>query len=232
MTANAPPEKIQSSERIAILGSSRGLGWAVYQQLVLQANSINFFLSSRKILSRSNEVTSSTKLVVEDFSRLPCSSGFLSQLQSFSPTRIIYVAGGGPYGAFSTKKWSDHQWALNTTFLFPAELLHTILSQTEAWPKLRQVTFVGSQVAEASPDPNAASYAAAKHALKGLIATIQVEMTEQNRVALPEVLLFSPSYMQTDMLPANSWPVESGLAADPAVVARELIKFIEKNNQR
>ena len=149
------------------------------------------------------------------------------EIKNFKPTQIIYCAGGGPYGPFHKKKWSDHWWSLATTFLYPAELLHHLLSCFENWPNLQQVTFVGSAVAESEPDPLAASYAAAKHALKGLITTIQKE----NRLR-PKILLFSPGYMQTDLLPATSWPKQQGLAQKAGDVAKELIAFIEKNNQR
>ena len=124
---------------------------------------------------------------------------------------------------------------MTTTLIYPAELLHLILteckSQTESeipsWASLAQITFVGSQIAESKADPNAASYAAAKHGLKGLITTIQAEAAQK-----PNILLFSPGYMQTDMLPAHSWPVAKGLAVSSGLVAKQLIAFIEKNDQR
>lgn len=225
-----PVQSLSNKDRIAILGASRGLGWAFYQEIVKQFPEIHFLLASRKILERKNEVTKNTILITQDFSKVPVSSVFLSQLKSFNSTRIIYVAGGGPYGVFQKKKWADHVWALNTTLLYPAELLHAILqSQSETdvlgWANLAQITFVGSQIAESKADPMAASYAAAKHGLKGLISTIQAEGLQK-----PLVLLFSPGYMQTDMLPAHSWPVTQGLAEPAALVAKQLIQFIEKNN--
>ncbi len=115
-------------------------------------------------------------------------------------------------------------WCLNTTFLYPAELLHHLLSEKTKWPFLRNVILVGSAVAEEAPDPGAASYAAAKHALKGLVATLQLES------ASPQIQLFSPGYMQTDMLPLHSKPRLMQLAANPVEVAKKLIAIIEKND--
>jgi hypothetical protein len=46
----------------------------------------------------------------------------------------------------------------------------------------------------------------------------------------PEVRLFSPGYMQTDLLPANSQPRQNGEAENPLDVAKKLIAMIEKND--
>lgn len=213
--------------RIALLGASRGLGWALYSQLAEQNKETCFFLSSRKITEKTKSVSNTTILEPQDFSKLPVQSGFLKDLQKFKPTHLVYMAGGGPYGAFASKKWSDHVWSLNTTFMYPAELLHQILSHPTDWSDLQQIICVGSAIAENDPDPYAASYAAAKHALKGLISTLQ-----QEGAAKPELVLFSPGYMQTELLPQSSWPRQQGLAEDVTLVADRLIALIEKNNQR
>ncbi|OFZ28765.1 MAG: hypothetical protein A2622_06700 [Bdellovibrionales bacterium RIFCSPHIGHO2_01_FULL_40_29] len=219
--------KISEKDRIAILGASRGLGFALYQELSQRHFNCSFFVSSRKITERASDFSEKTHVQSQDYSKTPVTEEFLNSLCEFAPTRLIYVAGGGPHGSFHSKKWSDHQWALNTSFLYPAELLHRILSQNKSWPGLTQIVLVGSEIAEAKPDLGAASYAAAKHGLRGLVTSIQAEQGLG-----PEVLLFSPGYMQTDLLPAESWPVQKGLAVQPSQVAKELIAFIEKNNQR
>lgn len=221
---------ILPTDRIAILGASRGLGWSLYQALRAQNKALNFFLSSRKIQQRQKDVSAETVLQPQDFSKTPLDKSFLKSLVEFQPTRIVYVAGGGPYGEFHKKNWADHMWALTTSFLYPSELLHEILSKPQRWPSLEQVIFVGSDIAENKPDQNASSYAAAKHALRGLITTVQLEAAAGAHG--PAVLLFSPGYMQTDMLPANSAPRMRGLAEQPEAVAKKLIAAIEKNNQR
>lgn len=217
--------------RIAILGASRGLGWALYSKFAQTDKNISFFLSSRKINEKfkalSEQIPINVQVYAQDFSKTPVDSDFLIALQKFQPTILIYVAGGGPHGEFQTKKWSDHLWALNTTFLYPAELLHHILASLSSWFFVKQIIFVGSAVAEQSADPNAASYAAAKHALKGLISSIQHESVKS-----PQIELFSPGYMQTDMLPVTSWPIAQGLSESPRLVAEKLMTVIEKNNQR
>ncbi len=219
--------------RIAILGASRGLGWAVYSELSGAFPRSEFFLSSRKInekfeiINNKPELKVKTILKPQDFSKTPLAISFLKDLESFKPTLLIYIAGGGPFGLYQSKKWSDHLWALNTTFLYPAELLHHILSNPKTWLDLSQMVFIGSAIAEDKPDPMAASYAAAKHGLRGLITTVQKEDAK-----IPKILLFSPGYMQTDLLPVESWPYQQGLAEDAATVAKRLIAAIEKNNQR
>lgn len=221
---------ILPTDRIAILGASRGLGWSLYNELLNQEKTTHFFLSSRKIQDRKDQITQGTYLQTQDFSKTPIDRDFLKALSKFSPTRIVYMAGGGPFGEFQNKKWSDHLWSMNTTFLYPAELLHQLLSTPQDWPSLEQIVFVGSDIAENKPDPNASSYAAAKHALKGLVSTVQQELAAGAHG--PDIVLFSPGYMQTDMLPANSAPRIEGKAEEPAEVAKKLIAAIEKNNQR
>lgn len=176
---------------------------------------------------RRNEIsTAKTTLLTQDFSKLPIELDFIQAVKKFNPTDLIYFAGGGPYGVFSDKKWSDHQWALNTTFLYPAEWLHLLLK--EKWPLLRNIVLIGSSVAESKPDKNAASYAAAKHALKGLVETIRLELAESTSGL--HVQLFSPGYMQTDLLPSHSEPRQKQLAENPLDVAKKLITVIEKND--
>ncbi len=227
------------NEKFIMLGASRGLGWRTYQLLLKQKPQAEFLISSRKVLLKTGEVSQNTQLIPQDFSKLGINAEFESQLKEFGPTHLIYFAGGGPFGFFQDKKWSDHQWSLQTSFLYPAELLHSIMAKPEAWPKLKKIVLIGSSVAEDKADPRASSYSAAKHALKGLVSTIQAERAIQqansnettasnlNKKSLPEVLLFSPPYMQTDLLPAHSHPRLSDRAENPEVVAGRLIEYIE-----
>lgn len=213
-------------DRIALLGSSRGLGWATYQELLAEQPDISYLLASRKIKAREGAISQNTILISQDFSKTPVESTFLQQLKNFAPTKLIYFAGGGPHGVFADKKWVDHQWALNTTFLYPAELIHSILAEPAQWPRLSQIIVIGSAIAETAPDPLASSYAAAKHALRGLVSTIALEGTSDGI----QVRLFSPGYMQTDLLPASSQPRQMGLAENPVNVAKKLIAFMTKSD--
>ncbi len=209
--------------RFILLGASRGLGWATYQRLCQQKTN-SFLLSSRKIALRQNEINAGTQLIEQDFSKIPVDHQFLAELQKFDPTHLIYFAGGGPHGNFAEKKWTDHVWALNTSFLYPAELLHLVLSQKSKWPSLKQFVLIGSEIAENKPDPLASSYAAAKHALRGLVHTIQGESDSLH------LQLFSPGYMQTDLLPANSQPRQNNSAESPVDVAKKLIAMMGKKD--
>ena len=205
--------------KFILLGASRGLGWATYKALQKKFSSGEFLLISRKILTRENEISASTRCLAYDFSTGIAPNEFIEQLLKFEPTALIYFAGGGPFGAYQDKKWSDHLWALNVNFLFPAQLLHSLMRGNA--PSLKQVVCIGSKIAEDKSDPGAASYCAGKHALKGLISTLQRE----NKSPF-EIKLFSPGYIQTDMLPPQSWPRKEGLAATAENVALELIDFL------
>lgn len=149
----------------------------------------------------------------------------------FQSQKLFYVAGGGPYGAFENKKWSDHQWAFKVNFLCPAFLLHQLM-QTNI---CQQIVIVGSAIAESKPDVNAASYAAAKHALKGLITSVQAEQKKMSQAQI-DLRLFSPGYIDTPMLPTNAWPrqltveQQALMIASPKALAEQLLGWISHPN--
>lgn len=258
--------------RWVCLGASSGLGLSVVQELLTKPNS-HILSISRK--ARDNQIfanQSSIESLQFDFSKENVWPEILNSIKLFKPDRVVYFAGGGPYGFFSEKKFSSHQWAWKVTFEFPAFLLHSLLadninsnaienentwdkekvemnhsepknlSQKELSQKRSQkiVCFIGSSIAEAKPDPGAASYAAAKHALKGLIQSVQSESEEllKKKSLHPQknlewtIKLFSPGYMDTRMLPPQSWPRQvSGLVKDPKDVSIELLQFLESNSE-
>ena len=189
---------------IAILGASRGLGAAL--EKVIQAE-----LPEAKIMPLSRQHGA-------DFTKVDSYEDILNQLSGAELDTLVYVAGGGPFGDYASKEWKDHQWAFRLNFEFPAQLLHHFLQNPGT---LKKLVFVGSSVAESKPDPGAASYAASKHGLKGLIESVIAENPPLT------IQLFSPGYMDTDMLTANAWPRQQGLAEDPAEVARRLWQWSE-----
>lgn len=201
-----------SFEKIAILGASRGLGLAVSQcfaqhnkktQLLLVSRKIEKTLAQNKLEELFNLESKQIKSFTCDFSSPENLTPLLDELSNFNPNRVFYVAGGGPFGNFETKKWQDHQWALQVNFLFPAELLHRILQNHSTFKELSQIVFAGSAIAENNPDPKSSSYASAKHGLKGLITSIQSENPPL------DIRLFSPGYIDTQLLPPNAWPRQS-----------------------
>jgi short-subunit dehydrogenase len=205
--------------RYLILGASRGLGRAVFEILHREEPVSQFLLSSRRMETVSG--LSRTEIFSSDFSKFPPAVEAFERFLAFSPTHLIYCAGGGPFGYFGDKKIADHQWAINVNFLFPMYLLHAFSAQTT----LRRALLVGSAVAEALPDPKAASYCAAKHALRGLVTTLQAEGQ------LPfSVSLFSPGYLDTELLPKNSMPRTQNLVENVSSAAERLIKNLKSEN--
>ena len=182
------------NERIIIFGASRGLGAAVASQ---------FAGAELLLLSR--------KLSGHDFSRDADQDKVVELARNFNPTRLFYFAGGGPFGSFSEKNWRDHEWALKVNFLFPAKLIHIFAKDPQ---NLRQMIITGSAIAESAPDENATSYSTAKHALKALFENLQKEKLNL------DLRLFSPGYMDTDLLPQKSWPRELEQVLDPTEVAK------------
>ena len=188
-------------DRVAVLGASRGLGLEVFNiaKQKLGAEQVQGFA---RTMGANGHIADLSKVEAQDF--------VIQRLKAFSPTKIFYCAGGGPFGKYENKQWKDHLWTFQVNFLFPARVLHWVLAESP----VKQFVCVGSAIAESSPDPNAASYAASKHALRGLISSVIAESPEK------DVRLFSPGYMDTPLLPPNAWPRHSGrplaLAAEVA----------------
>lgn len=207
---------------MAFLGCSRGLGQAVTEEMVKQGQIDQALLVSRsqKVLQSLGEsLNCNYQTLSWDFAKTSQMSAGLDFLKQHQPKRLFYFAGGGPYGSFVSKQWKDHQWSLQVSFLTPAELLHQILTDS-SFQSLRQIVFIGSLVADSQPDPLASSYAASKHALKGLIESIHQEGLEI------DVRFFRPGYMDTQLLPPNAHPrQEPGAVASPQKVARSFVSW-------
>ncbi len=189
----------------ALFGASRGLG---YQFGSLLQDQLILF-SRKKPLLRGQWYQA-------DFSKPHDQDRVLEVLKQFSSLHAVYFAGGGPYGNFEKPEWKDHRWAFETSFLFAARLTHFLIRH-----KAQSLTFIGSSVAEDCGDPRALSYAASKAALKSLFLTLAQEKPPL------DIKLFSPGYMDTDLLPPHAAPRKQQIW-DPKEVAKELYEFITK----
>lgn len=223
------PATGNSQKRWALLGCSRGLGRAFLEILQAQSSDSAKLLVSRKVELLKPFQNRQTIVTQQDFAKKEEWPTLLAEIKKFAPTHVIYFAGGGPFGPFQTKSWKDHEWSLRVTFECPAFLLHSLLEEKS----LQQITFVGSQIAEATTDPQAASYCAGKHALRGLVTTVIAENKEK------DVRLFSPGYLDTDLLPANAWPRQqrrkdgsgSSLVESPKEAAEVLWNWLQSNGE-
>lgn len=214
------------NRRWVLLGASSGLGKAFSEVLV-------------KHCPLDEVLSMSRKLDGSDFAEESRWPEYAEKIKAFQPTHLIYFAAGGPYGPFEKFQWKDHHWSMKVSFLFPAYLLHNILRAISdgELKEFRQITLIGSEVAESKADPGAAAYCASKHALKGLVDTLRAERPSQAPVSpdasraqqQPQILLFSPGYMETRLLPPNSWPRLQKLAVDPHLEALKLYDFVIKD---
>lgn len=197
---------IQKNETWILAGASSGLGKE------FSAAAQEKFPEVRQVL------VSRRSACACDFSKQESWVDILKTITEQEPTRILYFAGGGPWGPYPDKKWSSHEWTYRVNFLFPAFLLSQVLPKT-----LQQILFVGSSIAESQPDPGAASYSASKHALKGLVTTLQAE-----RSLKFDLRLLSPGYLDTALLPANAWPRQvEGLVSQPKAVAERTLSWVQ-----
>lgn len=201
-------------DRWALLGCSRGLGRAFAELLPS---------SPQLLIARKTELLkdfSQAQIAKYDFAKKETWPSLIQEIQNFKPTRLVYFAGGGPFGNFESKSWKDHEWSLKVTFECPAFLLHSLLNDAN----LRQLTFVGSQIAENSSDAGASSYCAGKHALKGLVTSVIAEKKEK------DVRLFSPGYLDTELLPTNAWPRQQSKLDSPKEAAEVMLNWLQKDD--
>lgn len=201
------------NNKLIIFGAGSGLGLEVYKEISKNKK----FFSDVFIFSRKNTLElNADHFFQADFSKKEQWPIITEKVKILEATHFWYFAGGGPYGFFHEKKWVSHEWAINVNFLFPMFLSHALLNNSNV---LKQLIFVGSAIAENQTDPQALSYSAAKHGLMGLVLNL---INDYNNL---DVRLFSPGYMNTSMLPANSVPVKNGQALDPADVAIQFINW-------
>ncbi len=197
-------------QRVVILGASRGLGLALAERLLQEDPNLVLLSVSREAEQslqqpQLEKFNNRIKTANIDFTSPSAVKEVYQNLILFRPHRFFYIAGGGPYGAFHKKSWKDHEWALRLNFLFPAELMHLMMRDWQRFHELKQMVLVGSAIADSSADPFATSYSAGKHGLRGLVTSLQAE----NQIPV-DLRLFSPGYLDTEMLPPNATPRKDG----------------------
>jgi short-subunit dehydrogenase len=195
-------------QNILIVGASRGLGRAFVAELDKINPNLNIFLASRK-----NPNAGQHQFIKFDASKPDDQQSLLKFIDEVKPQRIYYFSGGGPYGEFKNFEWKDHEWALQVNFLAPAKILHHALGQPG---EIMQIGFVGSLIAENNAHPMGASYGAAKSALLSLISSVVAEKSSKI-----DIRLFSPDYIDTDLLPKNAFPRRMNLPILPTEVAAQ-----------
>jgi short-subunit dehydrogenase len=198
-------------DRAIILGASRGLGAALARHLCAKGYPTVGIARKEAPLAEIRMQYPLFEYRLADFSDNSDQEETLGYLLDTDFNRLFYVAGGGPYGLFHDQAWKSHLWSWEVTFQFAARVLHDVL----AVKRDAQMVLVGSAVAESQADPNAASYCAAKHALKGLFQTVRTENPGF------DLRLFSPGYMDTEMLPKFAAVRKRGVY-DPSQMAEEL----------
>ncbi|MCB9073273.1 MAG: SDR family oxidoreductase [Bdellovibrionaceae bacterium] len=194
--------------KIFVIGGRRGLGKAIVDTWGEMQPQDVCCVTSRKADPRVQFVC--------DLSRQDQVGELLDKMDQEKPERVFCVAGAGPYGSYLKKEWKDHDWALQVSLLSPLRITHHCLRADYC----QQIILVGSSVAESSPDPQASSYSAAKHGLKGFVASVRGE-----ELGGKDLRLFSPPYMDTDMLPVNAAAREAHTIYSPVDVGREFVHW-------
>jgi short-subunit dehydrogenase len=188
--------------RTLILGGSRGLGKAL-MDLIPDALAI-----------------SRTSVEPLDLSGDAAADSVLTKINDFKPDRIFYVAGGGPHGAFFEKSMKSHKWAYNVNQFTPIQILYGLIEQGYKG----EFIYIGSAIAERSTSSKSLSYAASKRS-----ATVTI-LSYESKSLITKV--FSPAYMNTDLLPKGAWPRTDcpELVAEPRDVAKILLNWLDVQN--
>lgn len=204
-------ETIRPMKKWALIGASRGLGRAVAESL--PADDRILIVSRKEPVGLKREAEFFRSDLAEERSQL------LEKLRQFEPDMVIDFAAGGPYGEFAQKNFKDHLWAFQVSFIAKAELVHGLAGFSKP-PKA--VCWIGSAIAEDEGDVKAGAYAASKAALKSLFFTLRKEQS------LPfPLLMFSPGYIDTDLLPAGAAPRKQAESLwKPSEVAAKLLSWL------
>jgi len=188
--------------RTLVLGGSRGLGKAL-MDLIPDSLSV----------SR----TSSDPI---DFSKEESAALVIGRVKDFQPSEIIYVAGGGPHGAFFEKSMKSHKWAYNVNLFTPIQILYGLIDLGYKG----EFVYVGSAIAERSNSAASLSYSTSKKSAKDIILLCSSNLLKTK--------VFSPPYMDTDLLPKGSWPREEhpDLVVEPSKVAKVMLEWVSGQN--
>ena len=203
--------KLTHMNRVIVLGASRGLGAEIVKKAGAEGARVTGFSRKEAPLKTLGLTVPGFEFHLADLAKLQGQDTVIRFLLENEVDKIFCVAGGGPYGPFGQANWKDHDWAWEVTFRSHARVLHA-LAQARRFP---QVILVGSSVAESEGDLGAASYAAAKHALKGLHGSLRLDYPAW------DLRLVSPGYMNTSLLPLNSTVREGGVY-EPIDVANDV----------
>ena len=198
-------------KRTIILGASRGLGAELVRQSVADRIPTTGFARKELPLKNLSRESDLFEYRIADLTKPEGQDTVIRYLLEQDYDKVFCVAGGGAYQPFGQANWRDHDWAWEVTFRAHARVLHA-LAQDKRYP---QVVLIGSSIAEQAGDKSAASYASAKHALKGLYSSVRLDYPDW------DLRLFSPGYMDTSMLPAHA-EVRKGGVYNPIDVAYEL----------
>jgi len=189
--------------RTLILGGSRGLGRALAGQI---SDSISVSRTGENPIDLSKS-TSAPQEVLELINRT-------------KPCRIIYSAGGGPHGEFFEKNMKSHMWAFNLNFFTPIQILYGLIEQNYKG----EFIYVGSAIAQRSQSTQSLSYAESKKMATRAVLSLQSKLMKTK--------VFSPGYMDTDLLPKGAWPRTEcpNLVVAPSRVASLLLNWADGQN--
>src|SRR5690606_3728122 len=116
-----------TSERILIFGASRGLGAEMVRHLAKGQSNLSILGVARKealLKNLEKECEPKFKSLTLDLSHSESRASIEKSIFDFNPTRVFYVAGGGPFGPYGERSFESHQWAWRVTFETPSFIAH------------------------------------------------------------------------------------------------------------
>lgn len=122
-----------------------------------------------------------------------CQEGAVTEVVNWvcehQPSYVFYVAGGGPHGAFFKFQEKDHDWAFRLNYWTPRQIFLDLKTKSYSG----EFIYIGSAIALRSESLSSLSYNLSKRAATAFF------LSQGARV-------FSPAYMDTNLLPKRAWP--------------------------
>ena len=219
-----------AGQRVLITGGTSGIGFVTAQQLVLAGSQVAILARGREALSEVAQKLPSVATIAADVGNQQEARAAVEEAAERlgGLDAVVVCAGAASYGPFVESNLSDYEQTIRTTLMGTIHTAHAALPHLER--TCGSLVVVGS-VAGRLPTPWLATYAAAKHAVRGFVRSLACELRAQRRPV--RVALIAPGPVDTPFwrrarTPDGRLPPEIRGAYPPEDVAAEIVASLRK----